>query len=143
MPLESLTLLVIRPGRPRLIVPRLERGAAEEGSEPPVEIRTWDETDDPYALAVDGIARAGSPVAVSDTMLAMHLLRIQRRSAARATYVLASTVLRELRMSKDADEIALLRQGGPRRRPSRRRDRRRPRSSGGPRPTSPARFASG
>ena len=48
-------------------------------------------------------------MAVSDTMLATHLLRIQAALGAGRTYVLASTVLRELRMIKDADEIELLR----------------------------------
>lgn len=108
-PLERLTLLVIRPGAaPRLIVPRLELGAAEVGIRTAIDIRTWDETEDPYALAVDDIG-VHAPVAVSDTMLATHLLRIQAALGARATYVPASTVLRELRMTKDADEIALLR----------------------------------
>ena len=77
MPLERLTMLVLRPGSaPTIVVPRLERGAAEAGLRTPIAIQTWDETDDPYALAVAGIPDAGR-VAVSDTMLAMHLLRIQ------------------------------------------------------------------
>ena len=77
MPLERLTLLVVRPSSaPIIVVPRLERGAAEAGLHTAVEIRTWDETDDPYALAVDGLVGAGR-VAVSDTMLAMHVLRLQ------------------------------------------------------------------
>jgi Xaa-Pro aminopeptidase len=109
MPLERLTLLVVRPGHPpAIVVPRLERGAAEAGLRTPVDIRTWDETDDPYALAVDGLAGAGR-VAVSDTMLAMHLLRLQAALAPATRFELASPVLRELRMVKDADEIALLR----------------------------------
>jgi Xaa-Pro aminopeptidase len=109
MPLERLTLLVVRPGHPpAIVVPRLERGAAEAGLRTPVDIRTWDETDDPYALAVDGLAGAGR-VAVSDTMLAMHLLRLQAALASGTRFELASSVLRELRMVKDADEIALLR----------------------------------
>jgi Xaa-Pro aminopeptidase len=109
MPLERLTLLVVRPGHPpAIVVPRLERGAAEAGLRTPVDIRTWDETDDPYALAVDGLAGAGR-VAVSDTMLAMHLLRLQAALASGTRFELASPVLRELRMVKDADEIALLR----------------------------------
>ena len=109
LPLERLTLLVIRPGTPpMLVVPRLERAAAEAGVRTAIDIRTWDETDDPYVLAVDGIARSGR-VAVSDTMLAMHLLQIQAALGAGPTYVPASTILRELRMIKDADEIELLR----------------------------------
>jgi len=109
MPLERLTLLVLpRVATPFIVVPRLELGAAEAGIRTEIEIRTWDETDDPYALAVSGIARAGR-IGVSDTMLAMHLLRIQTALGDRSTYVPASTVLRDLRMLKDDDEIALLR----------------------------------
>jgi Xaa-Pro aminopeptidase len=109
MPLERLTLLVVRSGAaPRLIVPRLEHAAAEAGVRTSIDIETWDETDDPYALAVGGIA-AGGRVAVSDTMLAMHLLRIQVALGSGSTYVPASTILRDLRMVKDADEVALLR----------------------------------
>jgi Xaa-Pro aminopeptidase len=110
MPLERLTLLVIRPGAPpRIIVPRLERAAAEAGLRTRVEVLTWEETDDPHALATAGIPRSGK-VAVSDTMLAMHLLAIQLALGSDVRYSLASAVLRDLRMIKDTDEIALLRE---------------------------------
>ena len=109
LPLERLTMLVIRPGvPPTLIAPRLERAAAEAGVHTELEIRTWDETDDPYGLAVEDIVPSGR-IAVSDTLAAMHLLRIQAALGAGSTYVLASTVLRDLRMIKDADEVELLR----------------------------------
>ena len=50
MPLERLTVLVLVAGQdPFIVVPRLERGAAESGLRTAIEIRTWDETDDPYA----------------------------------------------------------------------------------------------
>lgn len=108
MPLERLTMLVVRPDRaPRLVVPRLERGAAEAGTQTPLEILTWDETDDPYALGTDGLA--GGHVAVSDTMLAMHVLRLQVTLGPLTQVGLASDVLRGLRMIKDPDEITLLR----------------------------------
>jgi Xaa-Pro aminopeptidase len=109
MPLKRLTVLVVRPGaEPTIVVPRLELAAAEAGLRARVEIRTWDETDDPYALSVAGIPAAGR-IALSDTMFAMHVLRFQGALAAEAAYVPASSVLSELRMVKDADEIALLR----------------------------------
>jgi Xaa-Pro aminopeptidase len=109
MPLKRLTVLVVRPGAdPTIVVPRLELAAAEAGLRTHVEIRTWDETDDPYALAVGGLPAAGR-VGLSDTMFAMHVLRFQAAMAAGATFVPASTVLSELRMAKDPDEIALLR----------------------------------
>jgi Xaa-Pro aminopeptidase len=108
MPLERLTVLVLQRGRePFIVVPRLERGAAEAGLRTPLEIVTWDETDDPYAMAVGD--RPAARVAVSDTMLAMHVLRLQAALGPDVEYSLASAVLRELRMVKDADEIALLR----------------------------------
>lgn len=109
MPLERLTMLVVRPGgSPFIVVPRLERGAAEAGLRTAIEIRTWDETDDPYALGIIGLSPTAA-VAVSDTMLAMHVLRLQAALAPAARFSLASSVLRDLRMIKDVDEIALLR----------------------------------
>jgi Xaa-Pro aminopeptidase len=108
MPLERLTLLVIPAhGDPFIVVPRLERGAAEAGLHTALEIVTWDETDDPHALAVRNLQ--ARRVGVSDTMLAMHLLRLQAVLGATVEFSLASAVLRDLRMVKDADEIALLR----------------------------------
>jgi Xaa-Pro aminopeptidase len=109
MPLERLTLLVIRPSEaPHIVVPRLERAAAEAGLRTSVDIVTWEETDNPYALATEGISDAGH-IAVSDTMLAMHLLGLQRALGSNVRYSLASAILRDLRMIKDPDEIALLR----------------------------------
>ena len=112
MPLERLTMLVVVPGEGSIIVvPRLEADAAAAGLRPPVRIVTWDETDDPYELAVRhiGLPPMGEPaVAVSDTLWASHLLRLQGVLGSTARITVASTVLRELRMIKDADEIALL-----------------------------------
>jgi Xaa-Pro aminopeptidase len=111
MPLERLTMLVIVPGHaPAIVVPRLERAAAEQGLRADVEILAWDEGADPYALVIDHVEarRPGAArFAVSDTLIAMHLLRLQAlRPDAR--FELASRVLRELRMIKDRDEIAFL-----------------------------------
>ncbi len=109
LPLERLTMLVLRPGsEPLIVVPRLERGAAEAGLRTAVRIVTWEETEDAYEIGAAGIPATGR-VAVSDTMIAMHLLRLQDAIGRSASYSLASTVLRDLRMIKDGDEIALLR----------------------------------
>ena len=108
MPLERMTMLVIPAGAdPFIVVPRLERGAAEAGLHTPIEILTWDETDDPYVLAVRNLR--ARRVGVSDTMLAMHLLRLQAVLGPAVEFSLASAVLRDLRMVKDPDEVALLR----------------------------------
>ena len=118
LPLERLTMLVVIPGRePLLVVPRLERPAAQAGTRTPLALRTWDETDDPYEVVLADVAGPGAGtcvVAVSDRLWASHLLRIQARLGSdprfdRFEVRAASTVLRELRMVKDEDEIDLLR----------------------------------
>ena len=109
--LERLTMLVVRPGdRPTLIAPRLEglparhSAAAAAGD---IGVQTWDETDDPVLL-VSSLVGTARRVAVSDRLWAMFVLRLQAALAA-AEFELASPVLEELRIVKDADEIALLR----------------------------------
>jgi Xaa-Pro aminopeptidase len=113
MPLERLTLLVVIPRKGAvLVVPRLERGAAEAGVRSDVHIRAWEEARDPYWPVEDvlsqGTRQVGWRLAVSDTLWASHLLRMQADFPP-STFEPASPVLRELRMVKDADEVALLR----------------------------------
>jgi Xaa-Pro aminopeptidase len=106
--LERLTLLVLRPDSdPFLVVPRLEGAAAEAGLRTAIPIETWDETVDPYAMATSGIT--GAWVAISDSMIAAHVLRLQAALGPAVRFEVASPVLRELRMVKDPDEVALLR----------------------------------
>ena len=62
------------------------------------------------ADASSGRAGAGHEIAVSDTLWASHLLRLQE--VLPAGFGSASVVLRELRMTKDPEEIALLREAG-------------------------------
>ena len=113
MPLERLTMLVVRPDRDGLVlvVPRLEEPAARVGCRPDIRILTWEETDDPHGLVaglVSGREAGALRLGVSDRLMAMHLLRLQRALPG-ATFESATIVLRELRMTKDPDEVALLR----------------------------------
>jgi len=116
MPLERLTMLVIPVrGATSLVVPRLEATPARlcpPAASGDLPVVTWEEGDDAYAL-VAGLLPAGSPeaparrIAVSDDLAARHLLPLQRHLAG-AEFSQASSVLRELRMVKDPDEVALL-----------------------------------
>jgi Xaa-Pro aminopeptidase len=119
MPLERLTMLVVpRSGACRLVVPRLERMPAERsgaGSGGLVEIVPWDETDDAHALVASCVREAAGDhagpnvrVAVSDTLWALHVLRLQAALTG-AAFELGSRVTAPLRIVKDPDEIALLR----------------------------------
>jgi Xaa-Pro aminopeptidase len=114
MPLERLTMLVVGGDADGivLVVPLLEEPAARVGCRPDVRIVTWEENDDPHGL-VAGLVSGHAPteplrLGVSDRLMAMHLLRLQRALPG-ATFESATPVLRELRMTKDAEEVALLR----------------------------------
>jgi Xaa-Pro aminopeptidase len=117
MPLERLTMLVIpADGDPSLVVPRLE--AAPARLAPPaaaglLRVVTWDEGDDAHALVARLVRESGAAgpsrvrIAVTDDLPARHLLPLEERLD-RPALSLASLLLREIRMLKDADEIALL-----------------------------------
>ncbi|MCX2732761.1 Xaa-Pro peptidase family protein [Saccharopolyspora sp. NFXS83] len=99
---------------PVLVLPKLEApGYADvPADELGIEIVTWVDGEDPHALVADLLRRGGAPsrLGVADVMPAMHTLPL--RAATGAEQVLAGSVLRELRMRKDAAEIEALRTAG-------------------------------
>jgi Xaa-Pro aminopeptidase len=109
---ERLTMLVLPSTGPAILVaPRLEAMAAATcaaASEGLVEVLAWDETQDAHALVADRLSGSGGRVLVSSDLWAMHVLALQGALPGRP-FGLATEVLRDLRMAKDADEIALLR----------------------------------
>jgi Xaa-Pro aminopeptidase len=117
LPLERLTcLLVPATGPATLVVPLLERAAAEaSGAGDEVAIATHGETDDAFALAAaiigDSLGRAPHTVAVADRMWAEQVLRFREVMPA-AEQTAAGAVIRPLRMRKRPDEIAALRGAG-------------------------------
>ncbi|HLI73557.1 MAG TPA: aminopeptidase P family protein [Acidimicrobiales bacterium] len=120
MPLERLTMFVLRTDAdPVLLVPALEapRVADSHGL---FEVRAWNETEDPVELVARLLpsgARAASSAAgrgehatyaVSDRAWAQTLIALQGRLPT-ARWMPASTVTSPLRAVKDAEEIAVLR----------------------------------
>ena len=114
LPLERLTCLVVPAhGEPVLVVPLLERLAAEaSGAGSVVKIVTHGETDDAFAMTTgfirDALNGAPSRVGVADRMWAEQVLRF-RGLMSGAEQVTAGSVLRELRLRKTADEVDGLR----------------------------------
>jgi Xaa-Pro aminopeptidase len=112
MPLERLTILVApAEGPATLLVPRLEAAPARlcpavAGSH--VTLATWEETEDAVGRVRDLLPGVTARIGVSDRLWALHLLRLQAALPA-VVFEPASLVLRDLRVVKDADEIALLR----------------------------------
>ncbi|WP_190823158.1 M24 family metallopeptidase [Saccharopolyspora pogona] len=113
---ERLTCLVLPAGgRPALVLPKLEEpGFADIPlAELGIDVVTWVDGQDPHAMVADLASRGGAParLAVADVMPARHVLPL-RDALPDAEQVLAGTVLRELRMRKDAAEIEALRKAG-------------------------------
>ncbi len=126
---ERLTALVVpAAGDPTMIVPRLELAAMKESAvgELGIALRDWVDGDEPYALVAaalggSSVAEKSAPlavagqsaplaVAVTDSMPALHLLPMAETLG--VVPVLATDVLRTLRMIKDAAEVEALRKAG-------------------------------
>ena len=113
---ERLTCLVLpaagHRAPPALVVPRLEAPGFDDLAldDLGVEVVTWRDEEDPHLLVSD-LAGGPTRVALADAMPAMHVLEL-RRSLPEAEQVLAGPVVRELRMRKDAGEVAELRAAG-------------------------------
>jgi Xaa-Pro aminopeptidase len=111
-PLERLTCLVVpAAGEPFLVVPALERPAAEVVPGLDVELVSYGETDDAYALVASRLPAGTTRVAVDNHMWAEKLLAF-RRALPGADPSLAGEVLADLRMRKTPDEVASLRRAG-------------------------------
>ncbi len=126
---ERLTMLVVpAAGRPTLVLPRLELALGQgctAGSAGLIEVAPWEETEDPILSvaaklddsdsrpeiqlgALGGTWGRLGGLLVSDRLWATFLLRLQA-ALPDAAFGLASTVLTTLRLTKDAQEIELLR----------------------------------
>jgi len=109
---ERLTMLVLSPDRePTLIVPRLERGDAEESAAGPLlSFVDWMDGSDPYEAA-STLFRPDAEFGISDAAWALHLLRL-RRAMPDVSYRGLSDCLPMLRAVKDAGELARLAAAG-------------------------------
>lgn len=112
---ERLTALVVPgSGDPTIVVPRMELAALKESAVPELglSVRDWVDGEDPYRLVADALDGGSGPIAtaVTDSMPALHLLPLA--GVLGVVPVLATDVLRRLRMIKDAAEIDALRKAG-------------------------------
>jgi Xaa-Pro aminopeptidase len=112
MPLERLTMLVVpREGEATLVIPRLEtpRVVAHDDV---FTLRPWGELEDPVAIVAELV---GTPqvAAVGDTMWARFLVELLGHwPGGHTRYLRSTTVMNDLRMCKDAAEVAALQAAG-------------------------------
>jgi len=110
---ERLTALVLpSDGQPTVVVPRMELASLKDSAvaELGLAVRDWVDGDDPYRLVGDALGGGRVATAVTDSMPALHLLPLAEVFG--VVPVLATSVLRRLRMIKDAAEIDALRKAG-------------------------------
>lgn len=111
---ERLTALVVSAsgGQATVVVPRLELAALKESAvvELGLTVRDWVDGEDPYQLVSAALGGAPVSTAVTDSMPALHLLPLAEVLG--AVPILATDVLRALRMRKDPAEIDALRKAG-------------------------------
>ena len=113
---ERLTCLVLpaagHRAPPALVVPRLEAPgwAGLPLDDLGVEVVTWNDGEDPYLLVSD-LAGGPTRLAVADEMPARHVFGL-REALPEAAQTLAGPIVTELRMRKDAAEVAQLRAAG-------------------------------
>jgi Xaa-Pro aminopeptidase len=113
-PLERLTCLVVpAAGDPFLVVPALERPAAQASpaGDLGIEITDYGETDDAYGLIARRLPANTRLFAVDNHMWAEKLLAFQAALPG-AQAGLAGDVLSVMRMRKTAEEVAALRRAG-------------------------------
>lgn len=105
-PSERLTALLVRPGdEPVLLVPTLE---SRRVGDIDVEVRVWEETEDPVALIAKLVPNPGS-VAVADHMWSVFLMRFSDQWP-RTQWLPLSELTAPLRIMKDDAEVAALRE---------------------------------
>ena len=113
-PLERRTCLVLPASAdPVLVVPFLERAAAEAAGVPALglQIADWQETDDPIALVRDLLPADVRSYGLDDHMWAEKVLRL-RAGVPGVEQALAGQVLRDLRIRKTPEEVQALREAG-------------------------------
>jgi D-alanyl-D-alanine dipeptidase len=111
--LERFTALVLpASGGPTVVVPRLEIASLQESAiaELGLAVRDWVDGDDPYRLVSDALGGAPAATAVTDSMPALHLLPLA--DVLGVPPILATGILRPLRMVKEECEIEALRKAG-------------------------------
>lgn len=110
--IERLTALVISPSvAPTVVVPRMELAKVRSTAvgDLGIAVSDWVDGEDPYSLVGDAVG-AAARVGVSDALPALHVIPLGDRLGVRLE--LATPVLREGRMIKDAEEITELRRAG-------------------------------
>lgn len=98
------------------VVPSVDRGDVVRSAIAEMGVRTqyWDDGEDAHTLAMNALSplKDSDVIGVDDHLEAAHLISLMGLAGQRVSFVLANTVMSELFINKDPDEIAQLRSAG-------------------------------
>lgn len=104
---ERLNLLILKQsGRAEVVAPFFELPVLGANASDLATIHSWNDGDDPISIATTAIGGSGGTIAVGSALASSFLIRLQQ--ARSAAWVEAAPLLKELRMVKDAAEVAAL-----------------------------------
>ncbi|MEQ8749864.1 MAG: Xaa-Pro peptidase family protein [Amphiplicatus sp.] len=108
---ERLTAMILAPGRtPLFVCPEFERGSLEAALAIEADIRTWEEDENPYALAAGALKEMSASRVAIDPAMAFWMGERLQREAAFADFSAASGIIDGCRMCKSKAELALMQQ---------------------------------
>ncbi len=102
-------LLPVR-GEPVLVCPRFELGSLQADLAIDVDIRLWEEDEDPHGLVADALAGIGARTLAIDPALLFQMAERLRRAAGGVALIDGAPAIDACRMRKSPAEIALMQQ---------------------------------
>ncbi|UAK23452.1 M24 family metallopeptidase [Sphingomonas nostoxanthinifaciens] len=103
-------LLLPRDGAPILIAPRFERGTLEADLAFPIELRLWEEDENPAELVAQALREIGATRLAIDPAMAFLFVERIRRAGPTLDLVEAGPIVDGCRMYKSPAELALMQQ---------------------------------
>lgn len=97
-------------GEPVMVCPRFELGSLEADLSIDVEIRLWEEDENPHALVADALAGIGARTVAVDPSFPFQMAERLRRATAGVTLIDGAPAIDDCRMRKSPAEIALMQQ---------------------------------
>jgi len=102
-------LLPVR-GEPVIVCPRFEFGSLQADIAIDIDIRLWEEDENPHALIADALAGIGARTVAIDPAFPFQMAERLRRAAGGVTLIDGAAAIDECRMRKSPAEIALMQQ---------------------------------
>ncbi|HEY0660722.1 MAG TPA: Xaa-Pro peptidase family protein [Lysobacter sp.] len=110
-PSERLVAMIVRrSGPPVMVCPQFELGSVKAGQGIDVDLRTWEEHENPYQLVADALQEQGTRRVALDPQAPFFIADGLREVLGSITLVSGAPIIDGCRMRKSTTELALIRQ---------------------------------